>query len=270
MEFGFKITTNGRALLAACAALGVGLTITRVEVGQGMAPEGTDLADVHQLYDYVADGTISERRHEEDQLHLTVQYANSEHPQQGSFTLSEFMIFAIDPETEQETDLVYASLGSYSQPVPMYDPNLQASVFSYPLVFILSDEITVTVAAPAGLVTYDDLASAVHEATRFIGGIVKSIPFLIEPEDWQVGDGSSVFNYYVDLEDEDISAEHVPDVVLDEASQDVAAGAHMCASALSYKGYVRIKVKRLPADDISGMLYLIGKASVDPAADSAI
>lgn len=269
MEYGFKITTHGRALLAACAALGEGLTITRVEVGQGMPPEGTDLEDVHQLYDYVADGAISERKHEEDLLYLTVQYANSEHPQQDSFTLSEIMIFATDPETEQETDLVYASLGSYSQPVPIYDPNLQASVFSFPLKFVLSDDINVTVAAPAGLVTYDDLTSAVHEATKLIGGIVKSIPFLIEPEDWQVGDGSSAFNYFADIEDADISTEHVPDVVLDEASQDVAASTLMCASALSYNGYVRIKVKRLPADDISGILYLIGKASVDPAGDSA-
>lgn len=261
MEFGFKITTNGRTLLAACAATGAGLTITRVEVGQGMAPDGTDLADVHQLYDYVADGAIGDRKHEDDRLHLTVQYSNSENPQQGSFTLSEFMIYALDPDTEQETDLIYASLGSYSQPVPMYDANLQACVFSYPLVFVLSDEINVTVEVPAGLVTYDDLASAVREATRYFGGIVKAISFLIELEDWQISADDNGYLYYADIKDEDITSGHVPAVVLDEASQDVAGDIQMCAAARSYSGYVRIKAKLPPGESISGMLYLIGRAS---------
>lgn len=263
LDYGFKLTTNGRAVLTACAAMGVGLIITRVAVGRGNKPSGVDLADVHELYEYVADGTIGDRKHEENRLYLTAQYANNENPLQGAFTLSELMIYALDPRTETEIDLVYATLGSYSQPVPAYNAGYPASVFSFPLVFVLSDEIEVTVTAPAGLITYDDLTSAVRDAARHIGGIVKSIPFQIEPENWQVVSGSGSYPYYADILDEDISSDHVPDVVLDEASQDAAAGFRMCASVQSYVGYVRIKAKLRPTESISGILYLISKAIVD-------
>lgn len=261
LDYGFKLTTNGRAVLAACAALGTGLIITRVAVGSGSVPFGVDLADVHELYDYVADGSIGERKHEDNRLYLTAQYANNENPQQETFSLSEFMIYALDPETEQETDLVYATLGSYTQPVPAYNAGYPASVFSFPLVFVLSDEIEVSVTAPAGLVTFDDLEEAVRDATRHLGGIVKSIAFQIDPEDWSVGGGGSGYPYYANIEDADINSEHVPDVVLDEASQDVASGFRMCASARSYAGYVQVKAKLLPTASVSGMLYLIGKAT---------
>ena len=45
MEYGFKPTTNGRALIAACGALEQPLKLTRVTFGSGLVSEGTNLAD---------------------------------------------------------------------------------------------------------------------------------------------------------------------------------------------------------------------------------
>ena len=156
LEHAYKITTHGRALIAACWDLERPLRACRVAVGSGLAPEGTDLARVHQLYRYVADGTVGERRHEGDRLYLSVQYDNSAHPEVGAFQLTEFIVYALDPETGGETDLLYATLGDYRQPVPAYR-GYPASVFSYPMVLVVSGEIEVEIDAAPGLATHADL-----------------------------------------------------------------------------------------------------------------
>lgn len=167
LEHAYKITTHGRALIAACWDLERSLRTCRVAVGSGLAPEGTDLARVHQLYRYVADGTIGERRREGDRLYLSVQYDNSAHPEVGAFPLTEFMVYALDPETGGETDLLYATLGDYRQPVPAYR-GYPASVFSYPMVLVVSGEIEVEIDAAPGLATHADLARARESLLREI------------------------------------------------------------------------------------------------------
>lgn len=164
MDYAFKITTHGRAVIAACGDLEKPLRVTRVAVGSGMVPTGVNLTHVHELYQYVAEGAVGGRRHENDHLFLTVQYANSEHPEQPDFVLSEFMVFAENPETGQEIDLLYATLGNYRQPVPAWRAGIPGSVFSYPLVTAVSDEIKVEITASPGIVTHDELetALAVH------------------------------------------------------------------------------------------------------------
>lgn len=170
MDYGFKPTTHGRAVIAACGALEKPLRMTRVAVGSGLAPEDVNLADVHELYKYVTEGAISERRHEDDRLYLTVQYANSQHPEQATFIISEFMVYAEHPETGEETDLLYATLGDYRQPVPAYHPGLPGSVFNYPMVIVVSDEIEVKIAAAPGLVTWDEMEKALAgiDGTRVV------------------------------------------------------------------------------------------------------
>lgn len=52
--------------MAACMALERALHITRVTFGSGKIDENVNLADVHELLQYVLEGTITERRHHED------------------------------------------------------------------------------------------------------------------------------------------------------------------------------------------------------------
>lgn len=157
MDYRFKITTHGRAVLAACADLGKGLKLTRAAVGSGMIDADEDLAKMHGLIRYVAEATIADRRHEEDRLYLTVRYSNKDRNDIGMFTLSEFMVWAEDPETGQETDFLYATLGDFRQPVPACSENFPASVWSYPLVLAVSGDLAVYITASPGLVTWDDL-----------------------------------------------------------------------------------------------------------------
>ena len=163
MDYGYKITTHGRRLLAALLDLGKPLKLTRAAVGSGLVDQDEDLAKVHALVRYAAEASIADRRHEEDRLFLTVRYSNLDHPDVGTFTLSEFMVWAEDPETGQETDFLYATLGDFRQAVPGYSEHFPASVWSYPLVLVVSGELQVTITASPGLATFIDLQEAVDQ-----------------------------------------------------------------------------------------------------------
>lgn len=162
MNYAYKPTTNGRAAIAACWALEKPLHIVRVAFGSGKVSEGTNLADVHQLLEYVSDGAVTNRLHKDDRFELTIQFANDKHPEVKTFQLSEFIVYVQDPQSGGETDLLYGTMGDYSLPVPAYNPAFPASVFNFPLELILSDEINVHISAPAGLVTYDELLEAIE------------------------------------------------------------------------------------------------------------
>lgn len=162
MNYGFKITTHGRALLAACMDLGAALDITRVAVGSGRVGEDADLADVHEPVRYMAEGMVADRRREGDRLYLTVQYSNQNNRDTETFQLREFIVYARNPDTGAETDLLYATLGDYPQSIPAYNPSFPAGLWSFPLTIVASSEIEVSVSAPAGLVTTQELTAALE------------------------------------------------------------------------------------------------------------
>lgn len=168
MERGYKITTHGRDVLTACMGLQKPPTITRAAVGSGMIPDGEDMADRHELIQYVSEAAIAERRHEGDRLFLTVQYANGDHPEVGAFALSEFMVFCLDPETGMETDLLYGTLGDYRQLVPSHSESFPDSVWNYPIILVVSSELEVHILASPGLVTWADLLALKSEIIRSI------------------------------------------------------------------------------------------------------
>ncbi len=160
MEYGFKVTTHGRAMLTACTVLGIQPKLTRAAVGSGKVDETENLADIHQLIQYEDEGTVGERYHEGDHFYLTVQYSNKDRVA-GAFSLNEFMVFMEDPATGQETDFLYATLGDYPQGIPGCSDALPIGVWEFPLVIVVSNELKIEVSASPGLVTWDGLARAI-------------------------------------------------------------------------------------------------------------
>lgn len=271
-NYGYKVTTTGRELLAALYATGKPLEITRVAVGSGQAPEGQELADMTGLIQYVADGTIAQRRHEENVLYLTVQYASNSTPGLSAFYLAEFIVEARHPVSGESVNLLYATLGDYIQPVNAYSDTLPPDIRSYPIALVLSDEINVTISAPAGLVTYEDLASAVETACRdlldtmAVGGIKKSIDFSI-PADALAEDAAAPaggYKYYFDLTDADTTKNMIPYIALAENSLEAAGLAGMCATATCYSGYTRMKFKNKPAETLLATCHLLVRGALTP------
>lgn len=251
MDYSYKPTTHGRAVMAACMALGdKPFTITRIAFGSGKVDAETNLADVHELISYVCDGSIVERRHESDRLYLTLQYANIQHPEVKAFLLSEFMIFVTDPVTGEETDFVYGTLGDYRQPVPAYNPKFPPSELNYPLVLILSDEINVEVSAPVGLVTYRDLDNLIVELA------VRQLSLTIPAEGWAPG-GVGRYPMVLELPVEGVEEVMIPYLTVLPEGEGTAIACGLSPRIETGKGVVRLWAAARPANAIPARLTLM-------------
>lgn len=253
MEYRYKPTTHGRNALAACMALEKPPKITRVAFGSGKVDEDTNLADVHELISYVADGAVGERRHENDRVYFTIQYANVQHRDVKSFILSEFIVYCQDPETGADTDMLYGTLGDYRQPVPAYDPAFPPSVFNFPLVMIISDELEVTFSAPAGLVTHDDLMMVVEHTAVIYREVA------IPAEGWRK-DGAGAYPLCLELSME-VSASMIPILTVLPESAGIAAGCGLAPFAQTLDGALRVWAEKAPDRDIRAGLALMRNSS---------
>lgn len=263
MNYSFKVTTGGRELLAALLATGKELEITRVAVGSGRVAEDVNLADMTDLVQYVAEGTIAQRRHVDNVLFLTVQYSSNSTPGLGAFYLAEFIVQAKHPVTGESVTILYATLGDYIQPVNAYSETMAPDIRNYPLALAISDEIVVNVSTPAGLVTYDDLMGAVEQASKDVvasiaaGGIKKSVDFVIPADAWVENPEGGTYPLYYDLIDEDITASMIPDITVAEDSLETVKNCGMSATATSYLGYVRVKCAQRPDADVVATCNLL-------------
>ncbi len=295
MEYRYKPTTNGRNALAACMALEKPPKITRVAFGSGKAAEDVNLADVHELLSYVSEGAVADRRHEGDRFFLTIQYANSAHKDVKMFLLSEFIVYVEDPETGADTDLLYGTLGDYRQPVPAYNPAFPPSIFNFPLELIISDEIQVVIAAPAGLVTHDELITVVernveafvkanmaeemerHNASliahpdirraledlqqniwQYLGeGVVRAerLDLTIPAAGW--AESAGAYPFYVDVPHGRITEDAAPLLTILPDSLGAAEECKLCPAAEAMPGALRVWAKQTPTADIAASLLLL-------------
>lgn len=255
MDYSYKVTTNGRAVMAACMDLEQPFRITRVAFGSGKIGPDVDPADVHELLHFVASGTVAERRHEADRLFLTIRYANQEHQDvKKMFLLSEFMVYVRDPETGAETDLMYGTLGDYRQPVPAYTPAFSPSIFSFPLVLVISDDVHVDVDIPAGIATYYDLEVMSREFA------IRSVDITIPRAGW-VADNLGQYRYRRDVAVEEVTGRMIPQVTILPAGEDAAGNCGLAPQAETVDGAVRFRAVTAPASDIPAVLTLLRDSS---------
>lgn len=254
MDYSYKPTTHGRAVMATCMALEKPLKITRVAFGSGRIDEGVNLADVHELLEYVSDGAVAERRHEDNRFCLTIQYANTAHPDVKTFMLSEFIVYAHDPDNGGETDLLYGTLGDYRQPVPAYNPAYGPSVFNFPLVLVLSDEVNVSIASQVGLVTYQDLERVIDA----LG--VRQQEITIPADGWQKSP-ESICHYRRDIAVEGVTQRLIPRLILPPESMEEARNCALSTVCETLDGAVRVWAESAPARPIRAVLQLTGNAS---------
>lgn len=250
MNYQYKLTTHGRAALAACMDLEKPMRVTRVAFGSGKVGEDAELADVHELLCYVSEGAVSQRSHEGERFRFTIQYANAAHPEVDTFFLSEYIVYMEDPETGEDVDLLYGTLGDYRQPVPKYSPAYPPSVFNLPLVLVLSSDINAQVSATAGLVTYEELAEITGKlAVRVLG---LSIP----SEGWRESAGGR-YPYSLDLPLEEATLEMAPFATVLEEGEETAENCGLSPRAETVPGAVRFYTVAPPESDIPISLALL-------------
>lgn len=240
--------------MAACMDLEEPFKITRVAFGSGRVAEDAELADVHELISYVSDGAVTDRYHEGDRLRLTIQYANSEHPDVKMFMLSEFIVYVRDPDTGEDTDLLYGTLGDYCQPVPAYSPSYPPSVFNFPLDLIISGDLSVSVSAPAGLVTHDELIQLLN--SRASGAAKRALT--IPASGWSADlDTGGTYPVHLDIASAEITEDMVPVAIILPQSLSAAIACGLCPACRTLPGLLRFYAKSVPASDIPISLALL-------------
>ena len=141
MSYGLVITVEGRKFLAKQVA-GAQLIISRVMVGSGIVPEGTNPAYFTDLIEPVAQATSTLPIAKEDTMSLIVEYRNDLNGGlQEGFWIGEFGIFVRDGE--KEILAYYGTLGDFPQYVMAYK-NGVVDIRRYPVMLKLSDEVEVT------------------------------------------------------------------------------------------------------------------------------
>jgi len=255
LDYGFKFTTHGLSVLAACVDTGAPLKLTRVLAGNGVVPEGTNLADMHQLVHYVADATIGDRRHRDNKLWIDIGYSNISHPELPLFYLSEFIVCAEHPDTGEETDLLYATLGDYRQPIPPYSSKSQATNFIFPIVIDLSNEVEVTVEAEPSLVTYGELIDILNSGELGAASTEITIP----TEGWQADtETGGVYAVRVDIPIEGVAPSMVPLLTVQPESLGVAISCGLGAFTQTLSDKLRVYSVGVPAKPIVASLALMG------------
>lgn len=279
MKYAFKVTTTGRALLAELMAKEKPLEMTRAVFGSGTIDEASDLADQHELITPVAAGTVIDRKHAGDKLFLTAQYDNSaeENRDVGMFYLAEFIVYARHPESGEEVDLLYATLGDYKQPVPGYSQAEPPSVWKFPMVMVVSDKLNVTYSGAPGLVTYDDMQNLELELytrlkTELSGSsgaavLLKDITIPAAGWTWQEESdeqGEEDFDeycYYVDVPVEGAAETQFPSVALHKAALETAKNAGLCPTVQTLAGALRFWAMDAPKADMAATVALVSPGS---------
>lgn len=294
-EDGSYSSTSGIALIGKVLAGRCEMHYTRAAVGKGAIPEGTSPKDMTEPAGFVMNAMIAAVTNPVDgECQVTVQI-NSSNVEHG-FYCTGILLYAEDPD-EGEVPYTYlllesgpewirpassavgklatfdliAAVGDVDHVTATIDPD---SIMSYEAVQQLIKEhnddpeahasqigaaVTTTIEQKeeSGEIVSENKVLQLISQYGGGGGIAKEIPFTIKPADWRTGDGT--YPIYADITDSEITEEHRPDAVLDEESTEIASAYQLSAAARSYNGYVRLRAKTAPEQEISGILYLIGK-----------
>lgn len=157
------ITKAGYALQAKLFAEGGDFSITRVEVGSGVCPEGADPSTFSRLIATKARATSTKPRREGCEVALTVEYRSDlnggiEKP----FQISEFGVFSIGAEG-QEILLLYGDLSDY--PETAVPQKYGGCVRRYPINVIIGPDAKASLAYPAGAwATWEEMDDAIRTA----------------------------------------------------------------------------------------------------------
>lgn len=160
MGYEVTMTKAGYELQAKLFAEGGSIPITRVEVGKGVCPSGTDPARLTGLVESVGPATSTTPRQEGCEVSLTVEYRSDlngglEEP----FQIREFGVFAAKADGT-ELLLLYGDLSDY--PESAIPQKYSGCVRRYPVKIVIGPDARAELAYPAGAwVIHEELAQAI-------------------------------------------------------------------------------------------------------------
>lgn len=162
MGYCVTMTKAGYELQAKLFAEGGSFPITRVEVGKGVCPAGTDPARLTGLVEPVGPATSTTPRQEGCEVSLTVEYRSDlDGGLEEPFQIREFGVFASGVDGT-ELLLLYGDLSDY--PESVIPQKYGGCVRRYPVKIVIGPDARAELAYPAGAwVIHEELAQAVAD-----------------------------------------------------------------------------------------------------------
>lgn len=266
MEYGFIIPAAGRKVLAGLLC-GQTLRLTRVQVGKGKVGSLEEMAGLTDLVEPAAEATstvpaISE---EGDRVSFMVEYRSD---MNGGLTegfwLSEYGVFAQDPENpEQEVLLYYATLGEFPQYVCAYR-NGANDIRRYPVTLAITAGTEVEIAYPAlAFMTAEDVEEAITHAAS-LGGAYWIDSLRIPKSGWtQLPEAITIgpYRWQCVLDVAEAKAAHFPEAALDVASLSAAESCGLCPTMEAAAGALHFWARSRPERDLTGTYALLAKGN---------
>lgn len=134
---GYKSTILGKKLIAKLLA-GKSLEITKVVCGSGICESESDIDGLEQLLEPRMEGTSTSATYEDQVMCMTVQFFSTENTG-GEFELSEFGIYAKDPDVG-EILMYYFSQGSSAIKM-MGTSSKCSSIAQFPISITVGDDL---------------------------------------------------------------------------------------------------------------------------------
>lgn len=173
------MTRAGYELQAKLFAEGGNFHVTRVEVGRGVYPEGTDCSAVTGLADAAARATSTMPVRKGGEVSLTVEYRSDLNGGlEEAFLITEFGLFAVGAEGREEL-ILYGDISDY--PETAVPQKYGGCVRQYPVSIVIGPNAGASLGYPAGAwMTAQDVADALDGILRAIMMGDVALPLAVE------------------------------------------------------------------------------------------
>lgn len=255
-EDGSYSSTPGIALIAKVLAGRCKMHYTRAAVGKGTIPDGESPKTMREPADYVMDAQISAVTNPVNgECQVTVQI-NSSNVENG-FYATGILLYADDPD-EGEVPYTYLVLENGPEWIRP-SSSVVGKLATFDIIAAVGDVDMVSANIdPDSIVTY----AAVEQ---LIAGATVKRDITIPTTGWDIGAEEVADGVlYLDIPQEDITAEMIPFVQIHPAHEQTAKDCGMKAATRSMDGKLRLYTAKAPASEIEATLVLL-KASNGPA-----
>lgn len=249
MGYASTLTQAGFALQAKLFAEGGDLHITRVAVGSGVPPEGTDLTELTGLFHEVARATSTTPIRRGCAVDFWIEYRPDLAPEiTEAFLITEYGVFGLGAGGEERL-LFYGDVSHF--PETAVPARYGGSVRRYPVHVEIGSKAGAVLDYPAGAwCTYEDMATLANALA------IRQIGIEIPAAGW-VKESLGGYPYRLTLPVEDVTEDMIPSVTVLPEGEAPAVACGLAPFANTVEGGVVFAANTPPGGKIPARLTLL-------------
>lgn len=253
MGYASTLTQAGFALQAKLFAQGGDLHITRVAVGSGIPPEGSDLTERTGLVQERSAATSTTPIRRGCAVDFFIEYRPDLNPQiTEAFQITEYGVFGLGAEGEEQL-LFYGDVSHF--PETAVPAQYGGSVRRYPVHVEIGAKAGAVLDYPAGAwCTYEDMAALANTLA------IRRADLTLPTEGWTEQAGER-YPCRVELPVEGVTAETIPEATVLEDSEEAALACGLSNVAQTGEGVVIFRAEVVPSQEIALSVALLRDSS---------